>query len=155
MADCAVGAVATTNVFGLRLFGLPVMHNGGAYLICILNESGEAGTSFHAAPGVVQLTGQEALMIVLRICQRIRIGAKTFAHVFEAERKHLTAAAILTALPQMGLACRDALPDHLVGKTKLIIKFKRARLYYHGARMFARPFRLRDEPDWHSLTRQA
>src|SRR5215831_7764574 len=67
LSDAAMGAIATTNVFGLSLLGMPVMQNGGAYLILILSESCEPGTPFDADPCLIQLADQKAFVVILRI----------------------------------------------------------------------------------------
>src|SRR5262249_4287737 len=55
----------------------------------------------------------------------------------------------------MSLACRNALTDDLVGKTKLIVEFQGARLNHHGARMLARPFGFGNKPEPNSAAGQA
>jgi hypothetical protein len=39
----------------------------------------------------------------------------------------------------------DALPDRVFGKAILAVEFERARLYYHGAGLFSRALRVRDD----------
>src|SRR5262249_23630358 len=117
LADAAMGAIAATNVFGLRLFRASVVQNGGEHPVCILSESREPGTPFDVASRLVQLADQEAFVVVLGIRQRKRIRAEALAQIPEADRNHLTAGTILTAFSQVSPVGRDALADHLIGET--------------------------------------
>jgi hypothetical protein len=78
-------------------------------------------------------------MIVLRIGERERVGAKTLAQILEAERNHFATAAILAAFPQVSGVGHDTLDDHLVGNPYRAVKLERASLYDHGSRILPGP----------------
>ena len=94
-------------------------------------------------------------MIVLGIRERERIRAEALAEVSEADTNHLMATTLFSAFQKVCSVSRDALADHLIGKTKLIVEFKSPCLNRHGPRMFARSFGIRNEPERHTPASQA
>src|SRR5579863_6218975 len=74
LADGATGAVAAANIGCVRLLRLAVAQNCGADGASILREACQLGSPFDGAAGRLQLSDEKALMIVLRIGQRKRIG---------------------------------------------------------------------------------
>src|SRR5260370_31103964 len=102
-----MGAIATTDVAGMRFIGVAVVHDLGAHAVFVLRKRFEPGIPFDSPTGGVELVDQEALMVILRVGECKWIRREPSPQVGEADCNHV--ATVLVPLPQVGGACLNAL----------------------------------------------
>src|SRR5947209_4787246 len=76
LPDRAVGAVAAADVGGLDLGGVALRLDGGAHAGRVLRKAEEARFPLDAAARFLELAGEKALVVVLRIGERERVRAE-------------------------------------------------------------------------------